>query len=262
MNEQERWDRAAVNYQRVCASGLSEYNTSLLHFWQEKRMIFPACRVLDIGCGVGRYGSYLAALGCDVTLTDISGEMLRRARENMVNCKTPWTVYQCDFHEATGQEPVFSGGFDLVFSTMSPAVCDVKTLRKMSSMSRGWCFLARFSDWRQPCRDRLMRALGLEPRRLVGNLRADCESMIRAVEEAGYVPQIKEVDYNWADERTPEQMADYLCRNYFADDEDPEKLYAELLRVTGQLSGDAGVVTDDVYSKVLWIYWKISGPEA
>ena len=56
-------------------------------------------------------------MGCEVTLTDISGEMLCYARENMAHAQTPWTVYQCDFHEATGKETVFAKGFDFVLST-------------------------------------------------------------------------------------------------------------------------------------------------
>ncbi|MCR5087986.1 MAG: class I SAM-dependent methyltransferase [Oscillospiraceae bacterium] len=81
MSEIIKWDQAADDYQRVYLLGLSEYNTSLLLFWREQGMIWPGSKVLDIGCGVGRYGAYLAELGCELTLTDISGEMLRRARE-------------------------------------------------------------------------------------------------------------------------------------------------------------------------------------
>ena len=43
----------------------------------------------SIGCGVGKYGAYLAGLGCDVTLTDISENMIAHACENMAPYKTP-----------------------------------------------------------------------------------------------------------------------------------------------------------------------------
>ena len=165
-NTRENWDKAAGNYQNVFRLGLNDYNASLLRFWQEEGMLFPGARVLDIGCGVGKYGTYLAELGYDVTLTDISGEMLRHAAENMAKYKTPWAVYRCDFNEVTGTEPVFERGFDLAISTMSPAIHDAATVKKMSAMTRGWCFLARFHDWEQPWRDQLMRELGLTPRLL------------------------------------------------------------------------------------------------
>ena len=134
-NEKEKWDEAADDHQRVFSLGLNEYNASLLRFWHEEGMIFPGCRVIDIGCGVGKYGVYLAQLGCDVTLTDISEEMLRFVSANLANVTTPWTTCCCDFNEVTGEEPVFQDGFDLSICTMSPAVHDAETVKKMSAMT-------------------------------------------------------------------------------------------------------------------------------
>ena len=259
-NTRENWDQVARDYQNVFRLGLNDYNISLLHFWQKEKMLFPGARVIDIGCGVGKYGTYLAELGYDVTLTDISGEMLRHAKENMAKYNTPWTTYRCDFNEATGTEPVFTGGFDLAISTMSPAIHDVETVKKMSAITRGWCFLARFYDWEQPWRDQLMRDLGLEPRRFFNDLRADCASMIRAVSEAGFVPLVKYVDYNWTDLRTPEQMADYMRRNYFSEDENRDELQQEILHLA-ENHADDGTVTDNVNTKVAWIYWKKENKE-
>ena len=259
-NTRENWDQIARDYQDVFRIGLNGYNVSLLRFWQEEGMLFPGARVIDIGCGVGKYGTCLAELGYDVTLTDISGEMLRHAKENMAKYNTPWTTYRCDFNEATGTEPVFTGGFDLAISTMSPAIHDVETVKRMSAMTRGWCFLARFYDWEQPWRDQLMRDLGLEPRRFFNDLRADCASMIRAVSEAGFVPLVKYVDYNWTDLRTPEQMADYMRRNYFSEDENRDELQQEILHLA-ENHADDGTVTDNVNTKVAWIYWKKENKE-
>lgn len=258
-NDREKWDRMAENYQAVFRLGLNEYNSSLLCFWKEKGMLPPGARVLDIGCGVGRYGAYLAELGYDVTLTDISGEMLRHAAENMARYQTPWAIYQCDFREATGREPIFSGGFDLSISTMSPAVCDAETVRKMCALTHGWCFLARFQDWAQPFRDKLMRAMGREPTSAFHDLKGDVEAMIRAVEEAGCVPHVKLVDYDWADRRTPEEMADYLCGSYFAEEADAERLRADALRAAESLREEDGRVLDAIQTKVAWIYWKTDG---
>lgn len=254
-DEQIRWDRAADDYQSVFLQGISDYSASLLRFWQEEGLLRHGARVLDIGCGVGKYGSYLAALGCDVTLVDISGEMLRRAEANLAGARTPWAVFQCDFDAVTGREPVFAGGFDLAISTMSPAVHDEATVRKMSEMTRGWCFLARFCAWEQPYRDTLLRALGLPSRRPFHDLEGDCAAMLEAVRAAGYAPQVKTVPYDWADERTSEEMADYMLRNYFPDDPDHERLREETLRLARRDAGERGTVSDAVNTRVDWIYW-------
>ena len=255
-NTQENWDKAAGNYQDVFRLGLNDYNASLLRFWQEEGMLFPGARVLDIGCGVGKYGTYLAELGFDVTLTDISAEMLRHAEENMAKYKTPWAVYRCDFNEATESEPVFTGGFDLAISTMSPAIHDEETVRKMSSLTRGWCFLARFIEWEQPFRDKLMHEMDMEPHRPFDDLERDVDTLFATVKEAGYSPQIRIVPYNWEDRRTPEQMADYIVRNYFAGEPESERFRSEALHIAEKLSGADGCVMDDVKTSVAWIWWK------
>ena len=144
-----------------------------------------------------------------------------------------------------------------MISTMSPAVCDAATVRKMSSLSRGWCFLARFYEWEQPFRDMLMRELDTEPRSGFKDLKGDCSSMLRFVRDAGYTPAVRYVDYNWADERTPEEMADYMMRFYFSEDEDQDRLAAELLSLSKAHADGNGTVTDNVNTRVAWIYWKV-----
>ncbi len=252
-NDKQLWDGAAAEQQRVFSLGLNDYNAALLRFWREEGLLWPGCRVLDVGCGVGKYGTCLAALGCAVTLTDCSGEMLRRAEENMRGFQTPWAVVEADFDAVTGREPAFAGGFDLVLSTMSPAIHNGETVRKMSALSRGACFLARFQSWEEPVRDALLRRMGLEPRRRGESCAADAAAILRAVREAGHEVQTRTVEYRWSDPRSPEAMADYLCRRIFSGD---GSLRGPALEAARELAGENGVVEDGVNTEVLWIWWK------
>ena len=248
-DERAKWDEAAPEYQSVFRLGLNDYTAALLRFWQENGMLTPGCRVIDIGCGVGKYGAYLAWLGCDVTLTDISERMIAHARENMAPYKTPWRAVCCDFNEVSSREEAFEEGFDLAISTMSPAIHDTATVRKMSRMTRSWCFTANFYEWRQPLRDALMKEIGVEPRpKHTGD--------IQAVSEAGYVPQTKYVDYNWSDKRGAEEMAEYMCRNYFADEPNAGALRTAMLERLKDMCDADGNVNDEITTKVAWVYWR------
>lgn len=255
-----RWDQVAGHFQSIFRMGINEYNASLLRFWAEEGMLFPGARVIDIGCGVGKYGTWFAELGCDVTLTDISSEMLRYASENMAKYETPWTTYQCDFREITGDESVFLKKYDLAVSTMSPAVNDVETVRKMSVMTSGWCFLSRFFSWSQPFRDLLVTELGLKPRQMHRDLEEDCSQLISNVKDAGYRPNVRYVNYDWEDHRTSEQMADYLLANYF-DELEQDRYSKKLLRLAEKHADVNGLVTDAVNTQVAWISWKTDHPK-
>ena len=75
----EKWDARAGQYQESFENGANDYNRRLLDFLDARCGLGAGLRVLDIGCGVGKYGAMLLRLGCVVTLTDISPEMLRLA---------------------------------------------------------------------------------------------------------------------------------------------------------------------------------------
>jgi ubiquinone/menaquinone biosynthesis C-methylase UbiE len=70
-----------------------ESNFHKYHFDTEKKIIEellpidPAWRVLDVGCGQGRYTIWFAQKGCSVTGVDISSEMLELCRKNAVSAE-------------------------------------------------------------------------------------------------------------------------------------------------------------------------------
>ena len=249
----ERWDRAAGDFQAVFRLGQNEYNESLFRFWEEEGLLRPGDRVLDLGCGVGKYGVLFARKGYRVSLSDLSPEMLRLARENMAGAETPWDAFTCDFHRATGEEAGFAGGFDFSISTMSPAVCDADTVKKLSAMTRRCCFLSRFSHWEQPLRDAVLAGAGIAPREKNAALKEDCEALLAAVRAAGNTPRTRTVDYDWCDRRSPSALADMLLRREI--EEADEKLRPALESAAARFAEADGLVPDAVHTRVLWLWW-------
>ena len=255
-----QWDSSAEDFQKVYEMGLGEYNLSLLEYWKEKGMLLPGMKVLDIGCGVGRYGTCFAALGCDVTLMDISSEMLKYAAENMSAYTVPWRVFEGDFSAMTGDEDIFSGGFDLTISTMSPAIRSAEDVERMTKITRGWCFLSNFCTWEQPFRSRMLLETGIETGESLSDYtERGGKQMIETVRSLGYEPVVDYVPYCWADERTPEEMAGYMVRRFFSLDEDREEKYRKMLEYSRACAGEKGTVSDEVKTTVAWISWKGTG---
>lgn len=252
-NSAARWDAEAKYFQNTFKLGQNDYNKALFDFWTEHGMLRPGYRVLDIGCGVGKYGVMFADYGCDVTLTDISPKMIAHARDNMSRFSTPWNAEVCDF-TAESDSDLFKDSFDFSISTMSPAVCDAKTIKRMSNITRGYCFLTRFYSWRQPGRDKVMQSVGIQPSSLVSGLKEDCESLYEAVRYAGYTPELMLVDYNWCDNRSPEDMTEYMLRSYKESLKNTSRntLYENIKA----LCSENGFFRDEVNTKVAWIFWK------
>ena len=255
VDKSEKWDNAAVYFQQVFAGGQNEYNKKLLMFLEEKNMLHPGDKVIDVGCGVGKYGQYFALRGCDVTLTDISAKMLGFAEKNMARFDTPWRTIQCDFAEIDAEKLADRGKYALAISTFCPAVCDTATVRKFSEITDGFCFVSRFCEWEQPERDALFNAMGITPKSPHSDGNEDCENIIRCVSEAGYAPQLEYVDYCWSDERTVDGMTAYICDRYYEPGELSEEFRLRLKAATEKLA-DNGIFKDSVNTKVMWLYWK------
>jgi 2-polyprenyl-3-methyl-5-hydroxy-6-metoxy-1,4-benzoquinol methylase len=69
----------------VCSYGMPEFYNRMIHSCQRLALepwfdIWPGARVLDVGCGVGRWSSILALRGAHVTGVDLSPTMINEAR--------------------------------------------------------------------------------------------------------------------------------------------------------------------------------------
>lgn len=257
MQDIKKWNEAAADYQKVFLGGMSEYNRELMGFLMDKGMLYPGCRVIDVGCGIGKYGTYFAAMGCDVTLTDIAPGMLELAKRNMSAFDTPWTALECDFQQVDAAHPVFAKRFDLGFSTMCPAVHDVPTVKKLSGMVDGFCFITHFVKWEEPLRKRFFEKAGLELEEDMNRFSAHIEGLRQAVSDAGYIPQIKYVPYNWCDERSAEEAADYLLKRVNA--EVSNEIRERAISAAAELCDERGVFVDEVKTTVAWLWWSTKG---
>ncbi|MBR6704677.1 MAG: methyltransferase domain-containing protein [Lachnospiraceae bacterium] len=264
MSEKARqWDQAAAEFQRTFELGLNPYIRSCLSFWEENGMIFPGCRALDVGCGVGKYGTLLAARGCDVTLTDISEKMLAFAEKNM-SASFPasvWRTFCCDFDEADIDTDVFHPRFDFCFSTMSPAVHDEKTLKKFSALSRGWCFIAGFTASDAVLRRRIKEAVGFaepagsgEP--LAGREHTTVAQLAEMLRAMDYLPETKSVPYHWSDRRTVRAQAELMRERCWKDAPEADEYDRKALAYLESIADADGTVSDEVRTQVAWLSWK------
>jgi len=258
MDTANKWNDYASDYQKVFQDGMNDYSKSLLTFLLDRGMLRPGCRVIDVGCGVGKYGSYFAAMGCDVTLTDFSPKMIELARENMSRFDTPYTTLVCDFNEVGSDHPAFEKGFDLGISTMCPAIHDAATVKKFSDMVRGWCFITHFTAWDEPLRKAFYEKLGVAPEQEMGHFAEHIESVCTILRELGYEPRICHVPYSWSDERTAEEAAQYLLKR-LENVEITDRLKEKALSAAKELCNEDGIFVDAVNTTVAWVWWKTKG---
>ena len=69
-------------------------------------------RILELGCGIGRMTKHLASLFGEVHATDVSGEMINRAKERLTGTSNA-TLYETNGYDLAGLP---ENHFDIVFS--------------------------------------------------------------------------------------------------------------------------------------------------
>jgi ubiquinone/menaquinone biosynthesis C-methylase UbiE len=116
----------------VCSYGMPAFYNGVIHFCQRLALdpwlrIPPGTRVLDVGCGVGRWSRLLASRGAFVTGVDLSPTMIAQSQ-----LRTAWAglSHRCRFLVQDVAALDVGGPFDLVLGvTVLQHILDPDALR-------------------------------------------------------------------------------------------------------------------------------------
>lgn len=126
--------------------------------------------VIDIGCGPGRFVAAFAKTARHVVGTDLSGQMLEYGMQYASELGIANTSYvEADFQTADIDDLGWRGRFDLVFSSITPAISGSSGLQKLMDISRGWCFNSCFVHFEDELEKELIESLSGKKRRIVWN---------------------------------------------------------------------------------------------
>ncbi len=134
------WNEKAKTFPRYEA-GEDNYEAGILRIIREYGVDFRGRTVLDVGCGCGMYTIRLAKEARHVTAVDISEQMLHILR------------HDAESHGLSNIRYVLSGWeefedhgcYDVVFCSMTPAIHDDATRRKLLRHARGWTIFMGFA---------------------------------------------------------------------------------------------------------------------
>lgn len=98
----------------------------------------PGDTVLDIGAGMGSYALEFAGAGCHVTAMDASAECLEVLRKKAEICGLQDRI---ETVQTAWEEFAPVRKYDVTFSSMCPAICNLEELERMEAITKKTCCL-------------------------------------------------------------------------------------------------------------------------
>ena len=136
------WDRRAEAWkkERITQRKGDERVLNAVRILEQRGILNERCDVVDIGCGPGRFAAAFAKKAHSVLGLDLSEKMVEHGMEHIRTQGLKNAALRvCDFQTLDIKGAGYQGAFDLVFSSMTPAVHGIDGLIKSMEMSRAWC---------------------------------------------------------------------------------------------------------------------------
>ncbi len=138
----QKWNQRAEFWKKERTNNRKgdERVISAITYLEQRGLLQENYDVVDIGCGPGRFAAAFAKRVHKVVGLDISEKMVAHGMEYIHNeGLTNAILRTCDFQTLDIEKEGYKGAFDLVFSSMTPAIHGMNGLMKSMEMSRGWC---------------------------------------------------------------------------------------------------------------------------
>lgn len=254
------WDREAPIWDERARKkeGASPRLADTVAWLERQGLLTPEQEVADIGCGPGRFAAEFARRTRRVLAVDVSAQMLECGRryaeeEGLDNIE----FAQADFSTADVAALGWEGRFDLVFSSITPAVRGKKGLDNLLALSRAWCYNSSFVYNVNQLHDRLLdQVFSLPPRRCKTNHSQWFYELFSLLWLRGYYPR---ADYYKEHRERPLPLtrgtAEELSRLLLPEEMQTEGALNDILRFLRKEAGDEGNVleiSDCWFGVLLW----------
>lgn len=243
------WDRVANSYLSDVLRN-QDYYRGIVDFLLREGQLVEGDRVLDIGCGPGTFTLHFASIAQEVVALDTSAGMLavlsdEVTRRGLCNIRTvleDWTSFDDD-------------QYDLVFSSLSPAIHNPKTLLRMEELSRRSCVLITYSGPHHNSFDREMWGAILEGYRTSGAF--DAMYPFNVLYQRGRNPNLRQFPYEFTVERPASEQLDQMisyCSIFTEMDED--RVY-RLRKLIDRYSMN-GTFRNTTSGSLAVVYWRVA----
>ena len=213
--------------------------------------------VIDIGCGPGRFVSAFAETAHSALGIDISSEMCRYGAEHAAeNGVSNASFKVCDFKQTDIDEAGWRNRFDLVFSSITPAMSTLDSLYKSMEMSRAYCFQSNFVKAEDEVVDMVLKEVAPDVTRLARYIRATY-ALVNVLWMEGFFPEVTYYrEYSRSKKPVTEKMAHQILSQAPRADQSDAGI-RKVMDLLLQHADEDGMIERSSVWTYSWVLWDI-----
>lgn len=253
-----KWDQRAEFWkkERLNRRKGDERVRCAVQLLEQKGILNTECDIVDIGCGPGRFAAEFAKKAHSVLGLDISEKMVTHGMEYIREERIENAVLKvCDFQNIDIEKEGWKEAFDLVFSSMTPAIHGMDGIIKCMEMSRAWCCNATHLSGHNHLRARIMKEVfgGNLPRQWSGRW---FYSLFNVLFLMGYDPETSYQTRRQEVRVTPDRdyaafIMEHMLPEKERTGENADKILA-WMEANADKDGCLTEVTETSYGTILW----------
>ena len=260
-HNKETWNKLAEKWKNDTEDSIRQKDKTaeaLMSFLEGRGALKKDFSAIDVGCGSGTYAIPLARHVKNVLATDLSSVMLETCRERAEKEGLKNIEYlEADFAAMDVQKQGWENKFDLVFTSLTPAMSGLDSINKLNTISHSWGFNNSFlTRSNSILNDVLVNVFDKAPLNTWGNSSPFC--LFNILWLNGNQPEMTYFDEDYvfmsnADLETAEELTVTAVKNRTPKDEDIQKT----LKYLESIADENGQIKTTVKSVFAWTLWRI-----
>ena len=244
------WNEKANYFGNYTIPTFEEDN--FLKILKDENLLNKEYKVLDVGCGGGKYSLALSKECKEVYGTDLSPKMIEFANKNKEKFNMKNVTFSCDnWHEIDLKKNNFYKNFDLVFACMTPAINSAFNFEKLMNASKKYCVLRCNLKRRDIIYDKIREELDIKKKENLDFLYA-----FNLIYLNGYIPRVFYEEKQWTYKEPLEKAYDIYINKIKSIKKINKNEEEKIKEILNNLSENK-YVEEQINSTVATIVWKV-----